>query len=176
MFSQIKSLRLNWCWFWPFLSCHLIIVFYVQSNLCVFFNNYQPESYKLVTLILHCFWIFQNIFIFSTADQAFFMSSLPFFPLVCNCHVCPYIYNKSKWLWAAGCFHKIFGGGTCFRGTIFGPRQGRVKWIDSCRGQGQMRGDLEKLSVEAKNALLQQNESKFWCFKHKIELSDAVLS
>ena len=38
------------------------------------------------------------------------------------------------------------------------------------------KGDLEKLSAEAKNAPLQQNYSKFWCFKHKIDLSGAVLS
>ena len=33
-------------------------------------------------------------------------------------------------------------------------------------------GDLKKLSAEAKNAPF----SKFWCFKHKIQLSDIVLS
>ena len=51
-----------------------------------------------------------------------------------------------------GFFHKIFGGGTCFRGTIFGPRHG---WSQmggySCQGWIQMKGDLEKLSTEAIN-------------------------
>ena len=47
---------------------------------------------------------------------------------------------------------------------------------DLNRGRSQMKEDLEKLSAEAKNAPRQQNSSKFWSFKHTIELSDAVLS
>ena len=51
----------------------------------------------------------------------------------------------------SGFFHKIFGdGGDLLSGMIFAPH----------RGWSQMRGDLEKLSAEAKYAplVLQQNQ------------------
>ena len=49
--------------------------------------------------------------------------------------------------------------------------QGRVRLTS---GTGSDEGGLEKLSTEAKNVPC--FFSKFWFIKHKIELSDAVLS
>ena len=72
-----------------------------------------------------------------------------------------------------GFFHKIVGGGVdLLSGMIFDPRPGRSQmWGDSCRGWSQMRGDLEKLSTEAKNAPYSKIRAN--C---KVELSNAVLS
>ena len=58
---------------------------------------------------------------------------------------------------ATQAFFTKFFCGHLLSGMIFGPRQERGQMGDSCRGQSQMRGDLEKLSAEAKNAPLQHN-------------------
>ena len=58
-----------------------------------------------------------------------------------------------------------FLGGTCFRGQFFGSLGVRVRW-----------GGPRKIVRWCQKCPLQQNLCKFWCFKHKIELSDAVLS
>ena len=53
----------------------------------------------------------------------------------------------------SGFFHKIFGGRRdLFFGDDFSvPVEDGVRWGGSCQRQSQMRGNLEKLSAEAKN-------------------------
>ena len=70
----------------------------------------------------------------------------------------------------------LVGGGDLLSGTIFGPHRGWSQMGGLASGTEADEGDLKILSAEAKNAPLQQNYSKFWCFKHKIALSGAVLS
>ena len=66
-----------------------------------------------------------------------------------------------------------WGGGLPYRGRFFVPARNGVRWMgDLCRGRSQMRGDLEKLSTEAKNAptakleqilVLSATKRAFWC-------------
>ena len=58
-----------------------------------------------------------------------------------------------------GFFHKIFGGGDLLSRTIFWSPLGTASdgGLTSGLESDHMRGDLEKLSAEAKNAPLQQN-------------------
>ena len=66
------------------------------------------------------------------------------------------------WIWvhAFRVFSQSFWWeGNLLTGRIFGSRRGRsyLGGGNSLLGQSQMRGDLEKLSAETKNAFLQQN-------------------
>ena len=71
----------------------------------------------------------------------------------------------------------LVGWGTCFRERFSVPVRDGVRWGGGLAlGMESNEGGLRKIVRWGQKCPLQQNYSKFWCFKQKIELSDAALS
>ena len=70
----------------------------------------------------------------------------------------------------------FFVGVDLLSGTIFSPRRGRSQMGGLTPGPSQIRGIWKKLSAEAKNAPPHSKIRENWHFKHRIELSNAVLN
>ena len=76
-----------------------------------------------------------------------------------------------------GVFHKIFGGGTWFWGRFSISIRDGVRWEGGLvSGTESDEGGLGNIACWGQKYPPTTKLEQVWCFKHKIELSDAVLS
>ena len=79
--------------------------------------------------------------------------------------------------WKSGFFNKNFGGGDLLSRRIFGPRRGQSHMGGTHIRDGvRWGGTWKNCPPRPKIPQYGKIRAKFWCFKYKIELSDAVLS